>query len=78
MDYLDHRNGACAHREAAGVARWLLENREGLLQQSTLTLEVSVQDELPALATIKGPKKGSIACWAGRQNLARRNDLCVS
>jgi hypothetical protein len=49
-------NEACAHREAAGVARWLLENREALLQQSTRTLEVNT-DELP-LVTVKGPKKG--------------------
>jgi hypothetical protein len=51
-------NEACAHREAAGVARWLLENREALLQQSGRTLEVRVEDELPTLATIRGPKKG--------------------
>jgi|SRR5208282_1082759 len=51
-------NEACAHREAAGVARWLLENREALLEQSTRTLEVGVQDEFPALVTVKGPKKG--------------------
>jgi hypothetical protein len=51
-------NAACTHREAAGVARWLIENREALLQQSSRTLEVSLEDELPNLATIRGPKKG--------------------
>jgi hypothetical protein len=34
-----------------------LRNREALLRQCTGTLEVSL-DELPALATFKGPKKG--------------------
>jgi hypothetical protein len=51
-------NEACAHREAAGVARWLMENREALLRQSSRTLEVNLGDELPTMATIRGPKRG--------------------
>lgn len=29
-----------SQREAAGVARWLIENREGLLEQARKTVEV--------------------------------------
>jgi hypothetical protein len=49
---------ACAHREAAGVARWLIENREALLEQVSRTLEVHIDPELPNLARITGPKEG--------------------
>jgi len=42
----------------AGVARWLIENRDALLEQATRTLEVKIEDKLPNLTTIKGPKKG--------------------
>jgi hypothetical protein len=38
---------ALAQREAAGVARWLIENREELLQQSSRTLEVRAVPEFP-------------------------------
>jgi hypothetical protein len=50
-------NEAVSHREAAGVARWLIENREALLRQCSRTLEVNLGDELPTLATISGPKR---------------------
>ena len=49
---------AVAQREAAGVARWLIENREELLQQSSRTLEVHGAAEFPGQATITGPKAG--------------------
>jgi len=49
---------ACAHSEASGVARWLMENRDALLEQVSRTLEVKIEDQLPNLTTIKGPKRG--------------------
>jgi hypothetical protein len=51
-------NEACAHREAAGVALWLINNREALLQQCSRSLEVILDDELPSMVTIRGSKKG--------------------
>lgn len=45
---------ACVHREAAGVARWLIENRDALLQQTSRTLEIKTEGELPSLATDNG------------------------
>ncbi len=45
---------AVAQREAAGVARWLIENRPKLLEQASRTVQIS-----PALSvTVTGPKKG--------------------
>ena len=42
---------AIAQREAAGVARWLRDNRAELLERARRTLQVGKE-------TISGPKKG--------------------
>lgn len=47
---------AVTQREAAGVARWLIENRDALLEQAKRTLKVEIEDD--GLPTISGPKTG--------------------
>jgi len=39
---------ALAQREVAGVARWLIENRESLLSLIRQTIMASAKDELPS------------------------------
>jgi hypothetical protein len=40
---------AVAQREIAGVARWLIENRDALLQMTSRTVDVRPLEELPLL-----------------------------
>jgi len=47
-----------AQREIAGVARWLIENRDALLQMTARTVEVRPLEELPGQVEITGSKMG--------------------
>lgn len=47
---------AIAQREAAGVARWLIENRGRILEQASRTVEI--KGEFPGEVTITANKKG--------------------
>ena len=38
---------AVAQREIAGVARWLIENRDALMQMTSRTVDVQPVEELP-------------------------------
>ncbi len=54
---------AAAQKEIAGVARWLIECREQLLEQSRRSLDISPVPEFPNLlfpnvVEVTGPKKG--------------------
>ncbi len=49
---------AVAQREIAGVARWLIENRDALLQMTASTVNVRPVEELPGHVEITGPKEG--------------------
>jgi hypothetical protein len=49
-------NEAVAHGEAAGVARWLIHNRDALLEQARRTLQVETGDD--GLPTVSGSKRG--------------------
>jgi hypothetical protein len=49
---------ASAQIEVAGVARWLIENRDQLLEQCSRTLAVSTTPEYPTVVAVKGPKTG--------------------
>ena len=49
---------AAAHKETAGVALWLIEHRDELLQQTSRTLEVRPVEEFPRLIEVSGPVKG--------------------
>jgi len=42
---------AVAQREAAGVVRWLMENREALLGVARMTLDAQASHQLPGDAT---------------------------
>ena len=48
---------AIAQREIAGVARWLIENRDALLQMTARTVEVRPLEE-PGQVEITGSKMG--------------------
>jgi hypothetical protein len=49
---------AVAQREMAGVARWLIEHRDELLEQASRTLKVSAAPEFPGTVEVTGSKKG--------------------
>jgi len=49
---------AVAQREIAGVARWLIENRDALLQMTSRTVDVRPVEELPGHVEISGSKMG--------------------
>ena len=49
---------AIAQREIAGVARWLIENRDALLQMTAPTVDVRPLEELPGQIEITGFKMG--------------------
>ena len=49
---------ATAQKEVAGVARWLIECREQLLEQSRRSLEINPVPEFPNVLEVMGPKKG--------------------
>ena len=49
---------AIAQREIAGVARWLIENRDALLQMTARTVDVRPLEELPGQVEITGSKMG--------------------
>jgi hypothetical protein len=49
---------AIAQREIAGVARWLIENRDALLQMTAPTVDVRPLEELPGQVEITGSKMG--------------------
>ena len=50
------RDEAVAHRKIADVARWLIENREQILEQASRT--VGIKAEFPSEVTITANKKG--------------------
>ena len=52
---------AVAHREIAGIARWLIENREQILERASRTVEIKVG--FPGEVTITANKK-SLVAWA--------------
>jgi hypothetical protein len=58
-------NEASAQIEVSGVARWLIENRDQLLEQCSRTLEVNTTAEFPAVVSVKGPKTGLNALMTG-------------
>jgi len=45
---------AIAQREIAGVARWLIENRDALLQMTARTVDVRPLEKLPGHVEIRG------------------------
>ena len=47
---------AVAQREIAGVARWLIENRDALLQMTSRTVDVRPVEDLPGQVEITGSK----------------------
>ena len=47
---------AVAQREIAGVARWLIENRDALLQMTVRTVNVRPVEDLPGHVKITGSK----------------------
>jgi len=49
---------AVAQREIAGVARWLIENRDALLQMTSRTVDVRPVEGLPGQVEITGSKMG--------------------
>ena len=49
---------AAAQRKVAGVARWLIQHREELLEQTARTLEISSDPQFPGEVAVTGPKKG--------------------
>jgi len=49
---------AIAQREIAGVAPWLIENRDALLQMTARTGDVRPLEELPGQVEITGSKMG--------------------
>jgi len=49
---------AVAQREIAGVVRWLIENRDALLQMTARTVDVRPIEELPGHLEITGSKMG--------------------
>jgi len=49
---------AVAQREIAGVARWLIENRDALLQMTARTVDVRPVEDLPGHVEITASKLG--------------------
>jgi len=49
---------AVAQREVAAVARWLIENRDALLQMTARTVDVRPVEDLPGQVEITGSKMG--------------------
>jgi len=49
---------AVAQREIAGVVRWLIENRDALMQMTSRTVDVRPLEELPGHVEITGSKMG--------------------
>jgi hypothetical protein len=50
---------AVAQREIAGVVRWLIENRDALLQMTARTVDVRPVQELPGLVGPYDTKGGA-------------------
>jgi hypothetical protein len=50
---------AVAQREIAGVVRWLIENRDALLQMTARTVDVRPVEELPGLPGPDDAKGGA-------------------
>lgn len=49
---------AAAQKEVAGVARWLIETRDLLLEQASRTVEIKAEAEFPGEVTITASKRG--------------------
>jgi hypothetical protein len=54
----DEWHEAVAQSEIAGVARWLIEHREELLERASRTLEIHAKPQFPESVEVTGPKIG--------------------
>jgi hypothetical protein len=65
---------AAPQREAAGVARFLIEHRAELLEQAARTLQISPEQQFPGSVTITGPKKGLEILLDAKANKKQANE----
>jgi hypothetical protein len=64
---------AVSQREAAGVARFLIEHRAELLEQASRTVQVRPEPQFPGSVTITGPKKGLDALLGDKKKEPRES-----